>query len=147
MWIWAFEIFERAWKLCRGVCEYALGQGVQGEIALEQGEEDARLIDDPSLDPHDDEEERSEDEGEDEAIRVGRLLLRQFHHNSYHLFSRLKAVRRGTGGALTDKELKELIGKSWRLGSIGGVATEAKWWNDLARTWGIVIPMEDEDGE
>lgn len=127
--------------MCRGVCEYALGQGVQGEIALDHGEEDARLIDDDSLNV--DEEHEEDEEREDEAIRVGRLLLRQFHHNSYHLYNRLKAVRRGTGGPLTEKELKELIGKSWRLGSIGGVATEAKWWNDLAKTWGVVIDEED----
>jgi hypothetical protein len=43
---------------------------------------------------------------------------------------------------LTEKELRELIGKSWRLGNIGGAAVEAKWWNDMARTWAIVLDEE-----
>ena len=145
MWLWAFELLERAWRLCRGVCEYALGQGNVGDVRLEGGEEDARLIDPHSvLDSTDGEADSEEDEDgvgagrEDEAIRVGRLLVRQFHHNTYHLHSRLKSVRRGTGGKLTETELKELCGKSWRWSRLGDTA-EGKWWIDLATIWGVSL--------
>ena len=147
MWIWAFELVERAWRLCRGVCEYALGQGQIGDLRLEEeGEEDARLIDTSDFDVagregDDNDSDDGEDDGEgreDEAIRVGRLLLRQFHHNTYHLHARLKGVRRGTGGRLTETELKELCGKSWRWSNVSDTA-EGKWWIDIARTWGIAL--------
>lgn len=137
MWVWAFELIERAWQLCRGVCEYALGQGNVGDVRLDEGEEDARLIDTDSIvDSAGDDEGNGE--GEDEAIRVGRLLVRQFHHNTYHLHSRLRSVRRGTGGPLTESELKELCGKGWRWSSVGGTV-EGKWWINVARTWGIAL--------
>jgi hypothetical protein len=143
MWLWAFELIERAWKLCRGVCEYALGQGNVGEVRLEDGEEDARLIEDvdsPSSGSEDGEQSDVDagDEREDEAIRVGRLLLRQFHHNTYHLHKQLRKVRKGAGGPLTEAELKELCGKSWRWRSVGD-SVEGRWWSGLARTWGLVI--------
>jgi hypothetical protein len=149
MWLWAFELLERAWRLCRGVCEYALGQGNVGDVRLEEGEEDARLIDPHSYLDSTSDTEGEDDDGEDEedgpgagredeAIRVGRLLVRQFHHNTYHLHSRLKSVRRGTGGKLTEAELKELCGKSWRWSSVSDSA-EGKWWIDLARMWGVSL--------
>lgn len=142
LWVWAFEVLERAWNLCKGVCEYALGQGNVGDIALSEGEEDARLIDDQapgdSLIDDEDEDEREGSASEAEAVRVGRLLLRQFHHNTYHLHARLQAVRRGTGGPLTETEVRELVGRSWRLGRLLG-SDEGRWWNSLATTWGIAM--------
>jgi hypothetical protein len=41
-----FGLARAPFPLCKGVCEYALGQGNVGDIALSEGEEDARLIDD-----------------------------------------------------------------------------------------------------
>ena len=147
MWLWAFELIERAWKLCRGVCEYALGQGNIGEVRLGEGEEDARLIGD-GLESDGDEDaeasddaEAAEDEREDEAVRVGRLLVRQFHHNTYHLHKQLRKTRERAGGPLNEAELKDLCGKSWRWRSVGDSA-EGRWWSDLARTWDYVL--EDE---
>jgi hypothetical protein len=145
MWLWAFELIERAWKLCRGVCEYALGQGNVGDVRLGEGEEDARLIGDDRPDSDDSEDEDGDgdesdvdDGSEDEAVRVGRLLLRQFHHNTYHLHKQLRKVRKGAGGALTEAELKELCGKTWRWRNVGD-SVEGRWWCDLARTWGLVL--------
>lgn len=83
-WLFAFEVFERCWSLCVGVCEYATGRGRVGEIALKDGEDDARLLGPEDLLIGDD----GEAVAEDEAVRRGRLILRQFWHQTYHSSSR-----------------------------------------------------------
>ena len=149
----AFELLERVWALCVGVCDYAIGRGRgngedygHGSIRIdgvddasgERGEEDARLLD------HVDEDTLEEVGEEDQAIRTGRLLLRQLQHDSFHLHARLRAViirSAGDGDMLTEAQLRELCGTRWSFfgGSVGGTA-EGKWWNDLARVWGLTAP-------
>ena len=60
LWVYAFELLERMWQLCSGVCEYAIGKGNVGygpialgpdELGQEgsgegEGEEDARMLGD-----------------------------------------------------------------------------------------------------
>ena len=149
----AFEMLERIWRLCVGVCDYAIGRGRgdgyghgHGPIRIDgvegRGDEDARLLDSV------DEDTLGEDGDEDQAIRTGRLLLRQLQHDSFHLHARLKAVasKSGKGEMLTEAQCRELCGARWSVwgGSVGGTA-EGKWWNDLARVWGLIQePSEDE---
>jgi len=104
-----------------------------GEVALEEGEEDARLLGDEEEEEEDQDQAEEEDggEGEDEAVRRGRLILRQLHHNSFHLHVRLKEVHKGTG-ELTESEVRSLTGKRWF-----GAGSEARFWIDLARRWGM----------
>ena len=142
-----------------GVCEFAVGRGRVGEVRLDEGEEG-----DPLFGEYDDsppelgtistlsraqrgmengdesEDELENDVGEDEAIRRGRLVVRQFHHHTYHLYGRLRHLRRGDGGAdLTEAEVRELCGVSrWTLfGGSPGTTQEGRWWISLARRWGI----------
>lgn len=144
LWMLAFELLERVWRLCVGVCEYAIGRGRVGDIRIGEdegqvsGEEDARLL-------RDMEEPDGFDGGEeDEAVRKGRLILRQFQHNSYHLHARLREVTKGDlTGRLTEAQLRELCGTRWNMfgGKVGSTA-EGRLWSHLARVWG----MTSEDG-
>ncbi|WVQ97265.1 hypothetical protein IAU59_004376 [Kwoniella sp. CBS 9459] len=195
-WLLAFELLERAWKLCVGMCEFAVGRGRvgdfedgEGQLRLDEGEEDARLLGDvdesdqgdlidsqplANIDTHqdfvdgDDELEQDEDTEEDEAIRQGRLLLRQLHHNTYHLHHQLKAVlasrsrssssSSGSGSGsvnggsqtapLREAELKQLTGSSarWPFGSglSGGRGSEVAFWKDISRVWGLTFESESE---
>lgn len=131
-------MFSSFWALCVGVCEYAVGRGRVGEIHLEEGDEDARLL------PRDLED--IEDEGilatqveEDGAVRRGRLILRQLYHSTYHLHARMVQVvvngRRGK--QIGDKEVKELTGTKLFVS-----AEEVKFWRDLARHWDLVVEPE-----
>ncbi|WVW82422.1 hypothetical protein I302_104432 [Kwoniella bestiolae CBS 10118] len=151
-WLLAFELFERAWKLCMGVCEFAVGRGRVGEeghLRLDEGEEDARLLDEEdeiiSIPPG--EENEIDEEPEDEAIRRGRLILRQLYHNTYHLHSRLKDIidarPRGEGSRaapLNQGEVKQLVGGRWPLGGSGG---EEQFWVDIARMWGMTVDIDE----
>ena len=137
LWLLAFEIMERVWRLCVGVCEYAIGRGrVEGEIKLDDGDEDAEPLLDTdavpdAVDPDDTIPE------EDEAIRRARLILRQLHHHSFHLYKRLSEVfqhRSARAVDLSAAELKQLTGKS-----IGGAqASDRRFWQSLARRWGML---------
>lgn len=144
-----------------GMCEYAIGRGGSvgddgvGQVRLDEGEEDARLLggDDDDFDLDHEDGERGENDQEmggdereneeDHALRTGRLILRQFHHNSYHLHNRLTSVMKGNTlrEGLTESELKELIGKKWTWGDVRG-SQEGKFWSDLAMTWGLVLGDE-----
>ncbi|WWC99799.1 hypothetical protein V866_006707 [Kwoniella sp. B9012] len=152
-WLLAFELLERAWKLCMGVCDFAVGRGnvgEQGHFRLDEGEEDARLLDE------DDEiisdlggEEEIDEDPEDEAIRRGKLILRQLHHNTYHLHSKLRktmdARPRGETSrtaALNQTEVRQLVGSKWPLGGSGG---EGQFWKDIARVWGMTVDIEEQD--
>ncbi|ORX36087.1 hypothetical protein BD324DRAFT_630100 [Kockovaella imperatae] len=162
LWLVAFELLEKVWRLCVGVCEFAVGRGSVGDIRLEAGEENDPLFGEYDESPpeigtlanlgniaaegsdyNDDGAEGdglSTDVGEEESIRRGRLVLRQFHHQSYHFYRRLKQLRRGDGGdGLTEAELRELCGTSrWTIwGGDPGSTVEGKWWTALARRWGI----------
>ncbi len=139
LWMIAFELLERLWKLCVGVCEYAIGRGQVGEDRIDEdeeygeGEEDGRLLGDA------DEEVVNADEDEDESVRKGRLILRQFQHNSYHLHARLKTATKGMRGeTLTEAQLRELCGTKWSVFG-GGLSQTAEgiWWNNLSRVWGL----------
>ncbi|WWC58490.1 uncharacterized protein I303_101033 [Kwoniella dejecticola CBS 10117] len=151
-WLLAFEVMERAWKLCVGVCEFAVGRGRVGEeghLRLDEGEEDARLLggeEEIITTPPGGEEEEEDNEPEDEAIRRGRLILRQMHHETYHLHSRLKEViesrPRGEGSRmspLTQSELRLLVGSRWPLSGQG----ESQFWSDIATVWGMTIDDTD----
>ncbi|WVR05979.1 hypothetical protein IAU60_003007 [Kwoniella sp. DSM 27419] len=149
-WLLAFEVISRVWQVCVGVCEFAVGKGRvggEGHVRLDEGEEDARLLgadDQLSLNPPDD--ESADDETvEDEAVRRGRLILRQLHHNTYHLHSQLMEVLSKRTNSpetesvpLTRAELKRLVGSKW---SLRGSREEERFWSDLARVWGMI----DED--
>lgn len=147
-WLLAFDVFSRAWNLCAGVCAYAVGTGAagsgQGEIALDEGEEDARLLPDGEdmLDDGLTEEEDGPDasKDEDEAVRRGRLLLRQFHHNTYHLHARLRTVLGRTRPAnLSRTHLRELC-----RARIFSKADEAVFWRILAERWGFIDGGHDD---
>ncbi|WVF70901.1 hypothetical protein IAT40_005696 [Kwoniella sp. CBS 6097] len=161
-WLLAFEVLERAWKLCVGVCEFAVGKGRvgdgdEGHLRLDEGEEDARLLGEYGNDA-----DEEDDEDEDEAIRRGRLILRQLHHNTYHLHHQLKAVltsrnsnsNSNSNGSnvsqtapLREVEIKQLVGSSgrWSFGVGGSVGGEVAFWKDLSRVWGMT--SEDEPDE
>ncbi|OCF45353.1 hypothetical protein I317_00876 [Kwoniella heveanensis CBS 569] len=181
-WLLAFEILERAWKLCVGVCEFAVGRGRVGEtdeghLRLDEGEEDARLLDDVDVDVedgepdlidsqpranNDDDDGEAEEDKEDEAIRRGRLILRQLHHNTYHLHHQLRAILASRSdisqtAPLKEAEIKQLIGDSvgrwsWAFaggGSIGGGGSgaEVAFWKDVSRVWGLTSEFESEAGD
>ena len=153
IWLFFFELCERAYALCKGVCEYALGVAPVGYIRLDNGEEDARLLDSPGLagvaeaELQDEEEENELDESrpksdsEDEAVRVGRLLLRQFHHNTYHLYKRLRKVHSSSAKPLTEPELRVLCKKDWSWGPIAQ-KPESRWWIALAHVWGVALVQD-----
>ncbi|ORY33712.1 hypothetical protein BCR39DRAFT_518735 [Naematelia encephala] len=174
-WLVAFELFERVWRLCVGMCEYAIGRGrvigdhdislEDDDLTLEDGEEDARvLVGDDIEDAVDEEEEEEEDQGgyneedrllpgdeaeeqRDEAVRTGRLVLKQLWHNSYHLYATLSNVRRKSGREeseeLSEAELRELVGGKW-FGNIQETE-KAIFWRNLANTWRITADEDEQD--
>lgn len=162
MWLLAFELYERLYKLCVGVCEFATGRGYTsdpdhpslggGPIRLGDGEEDARLLDLEDVEDAEGSVAQTETAvsqpghtEEDEAVRIGILMLRQLHHHTYHLHHKLKMVRKSLHGAeLTQDELKELIGKKITWGGDLRQSVQGKWWIDLARTWDVVVTGDDE---
>jgi len=154
LWMMAFEMLERVWRLCVAVCEYAIGRGdvgsVGGDRAIRidedegEGGEDARLLGEVDEDVLIGEER--DGDGEDEAVRRGRLILRQLQHNSYHLHGRLRGVAKGSvGERLTEAQMRELCGTRWSMlgGGVGDTA-EGQWWNDLAGVWGLTSGDGDE---
>lgn len=153
----AFELLERVWKLCVGVCEYAIGRGrvgdsggsirIDGDIGEGDGEEDARLLGEVDADDLVREDEEGDEGDEEQAVRRGRLILRQLQHKSYHLHRRLiAATKENKGETLTEAQLRELCGTRWSLfsGNLAGTV-EGKWWNDLARVWGLTRVAENDD--
>jgi hypothetical protein len=131
---------DRVWTICAGVCEYAVGRGRVGAGALsvgpDEGDENTQLL------PDDEGEE--EDKEEDEAVRRGRLILRQLHHNTFHLHASLVASRvgDGAGGMLSLKQVREVTGK-WIVKE-----DEARFYSDLAGRWKVGAGAEaGDDGE
>ncbi|WRT64258.1 uncharacterized protein IL334_001189 [Kwoniella shivajii] len=147
-WLLAFELLEQAWKLCVGVCQFAVGKGrvgEEGQFRLDEGEEDASLLgSEDDFGPETVEEQDQIDEHqEDEAIRRGKLILRQLHHNTYHLDAKLRSVlgSRPRGDAfrtasLNVAEIRELVGRKWHL---GGPEGEDQFWLDVSGKWGMTI--------
>jgi hypothetical protein len=174
-WLLAFDVFSKAWELCVGVCEYAVGRGSVGVIALREAEEDAALLgddlqglmeeyegDDDGHDGHynpdnhhnhhnnpysrDSQGGQGTDAGtgvgaerairkEDEAVRRGRLILRQLHHQTFHLHARLVDVvgpRSTRKQELDEGEVRALLG-----GRVFGGQGEGAFWRDVARVWGV----------
>lgn len=142
----AYNFVEKVWQICYGVCGFGLALG-QGAVRLEDGEEDARLLDNEGLTLEDEVGEGEVGEGssgeDDEAVQRGRIILRQLQHHTLHLYKRLRAVHKGAE-ELKEAELRELCGysnrwfRSSRLGE-----EEARFWVDLASRWGISHPSHD----
>lgn len=157
MWLIVFEMLERIWNLCVGVCEFALGRGQVGHIALDDDDIDqdsarhllgADLVgdEDDEEDDDDDDEPLSGDRVPDDLARRGRLILDQFHHNAYHLYARLVSQAAGNW-ELTDADVRQLTGAS-RLSPWGGrESTEGRYWLALARAWNVEPSVADEGSE
>lgn len=143
-----------------GVCEFAVGRGnVGGQggngVRLGDDEEEEQLLDNAGeedlldlLEEAGDEaatvqEESAPEAEEDEAVRQGRLVLRQLFHHTYHLHSHLLSVLNGRPrgersiGQLTDLEVKTLSGR-W------AGAQDAIFWRGVARRWGAVVDLDEE---
>jgi hypothetical protein len=134
-WITFYDLFDKVYTICAGVCEYAVGRGQVGSISLQgdgdgdrrgQGheEEDELLQNEDEVDNDDEEDER---EGNEETRR-GQMILRRFYHHSYHLRALLDTVHT-SGEVMTMGQVRELTGK-WRV-----TGDEYKFWSDLARRW------------
>lgn len=161
-WLIIYELLEKVWKVCVGVCEFAVGRGnvgVQGGggggVRLSGDEEEEQLLENAGegdlldlLEEAGDEagtvqEESAPEAEEDEAVRQGRLVLRQLFHHTYHLHSHLLSVlnSRPRGersiGQLTDLEVKTLSGR-W------AGAQDAMFWRGLARRWGAIVDLDEE---
>ena len=105
----------------------------------DEGEEDARLLGDVD-------EGDVYAEEEDEAVRRGRLVARQFWHNTYHLHTRLSGVVAGSG-RLTENQLRVLCGARWTpFARAVGETDEGRWWGHLARRWGLIAGEEEDNG-
>ncbi|KIY32885.1 cytoplasmic protein [Cryptococcus gattii E566] len=161
-WLIIYELLEKVWKVCVGVCEFAVGRGnvgVQGGggggVRLPDDEEEEQLLENAGegdlldlLEEAGDEagtvqEESAPEAEEDEAVRQGRLVLRQLFHHTYHLHSHLLSVlnSRPRGersiGQLTDLEMKTLSGR-W------AGAQDAAFWRGVARRWGAIVDLDEE---
>ncbi|KAL7424800.1 hypothetical protein Q5752_000484 [Cryptotrichosporon argae] len=143
LWLLVYLVAERAWALCVGVAEYAIGKGRVGAV---------RLGDETLLGDAEGEEEAEEDAGADtdtdtdtdDASRRGREILRRLEHQTHHVFLRLAEVRAaaarsgsgtandsGSGGrkhALSDAEL--------RLLGVKRQTAEGRFWDGAAGAWG-----------
>ncbi|ODN91998.1 hypothetical protein L198_05670 [Cryptococcus wingfieldii CBS 7118] len=152
-WLIIYQVLERAWNLCKGVCEFAVGQGaLGGPIQLADGEEEARLLENDTeddlldllseADEHEREVQVSHQEPEAEPTRQGRLILRQLVHNSYHTHTRLSSVlsARPRGeqsiGQLTEQEVRELAGR-W------AGKDDVRFWRGIARGWSAVLDLDE----
>jgi hypothetical protein len=159
MWLVVFEMFERLWHLCVGLCEFTIGRGNVGAIALEDDEHAVLLRVEPADDDDTTTVPDTEADGESdsdavggaradvdidltEAIRRGRLILDQLHHNAHHLYARLLTTAAGSW-ELSDDSLRTLTGSS-RLSWGGRTASDSRFWLALARTWNVEPTTETE---
>ncbi|OXG73593.1 cytoplasmic protein [Cryptococcus neoformans var. grubii Br795] len=158
-WLVIYELLEKVWKVCVGVCEFAAGRGnigmQGGGVRLQDGEEEEQLLDNAGEDDLLDLLEEAGDEAatvqgdsapepeEDEAVRQGTLILRQLFHHTYHLHSHLLSVLNGrprgerSMGQLSDLEVKTLSGR-W------AGAQDAMFWRGVARRWGSIVDLDEE---
>ena len=127
-WITFYDLFDKVYSICAGVCEYAVGRGQVGislsgdnhsRQGLGEGEEEELLQD---------AEGNEEGEGEADEAKKGQMILRQFYHHSYHLGALLDNITT-PGEAMTMGKVRELTGK-WRV-----TGEEYKFWSDLAKRW------------
>jgi hypothetical protein len=133
-WITIYDLVDRVWIICAGVCEYAVGRGQVGQISLGDGEDDSLLPGD-----QDEDDEMDEGEGQEENVRRGRMILRQLYHQTYHLHARLSDIQaegqaegQGQGeGGLTVGQVRQLSGK-WMVKS-----EDTQFWMDLSRHWEV----------
>jgi hypothetical protein len=136
-WITFYDLFDRIYSMCAGVCEYAVGRGQVGiSLGDDSRQGDGRGLDgeDESLLQREDEVGNEEDEGEEggnEESRRGQMILRRVYHHSYHLRALLDTVHT-SGEVMTMGQVRELTGK-WRV-----TGEEYKFWSDLARRWEAV---------
>lgn len=132
-WLTLYGLLDTFWAVCAGVCEYAVGRGRVGAIALsssratEQGDEDARLLHGDDDDGESINALAGERESDEMATR-GRLIMRQLYHNTHHLHARLREVDIGAGD-LTSRQARELTGQ-WVVSK-----DEIQFWTTLARHW------------
>lgn len=138
-WMTLYDLMDRVWSLCTGVCEYAVGKGRVGEISLgldrdrdyggegdRDGEEDARLLDDQDIQ---DGQEEGDMEMESE-VGKGRMIMRQLYHNTHHLHQRLQDLSLDDGG-ITKGQARRLTGQ-WIVSE-----DDIRFWTDLRCRWGI----------
>lgn len=139
-WITFYDLVDRVWSVCTGVCEYAIGKGRIGGISLPEeqhgGDEGVRLIDGNC-----DGDEIQEDVDMDMGSQVGRgrMIIRQLYHNTHHLHQRLAQIqsdidlaeRNGNGSGVTKSHVRWL-GRQWIVG-----IDDIRFWNDLARRLGF----------
>ena len=127
-WITFYDLFDKVYSICAGVCEYAVGRGQVGislggdshsRQGLGEGEDEGLLQD---------AEGNDEGDGEADEAKRGQTILRQFYHHSYHLGALLDNVTT-PGEAITMGQVRELTGK-WRV-----TGDEYKFWSDLAGHW------------
>lgn len=127
-WITFYDLFDKVYSICAGVCEYAVGRGQVGislpgdshsRQGLCEGEEEELLQD---------AEGNEEGEGEADEAKRGQMILRQFYHHSYHLGALLEDIPK-PGEAMTMGKVRELTGK-WRV-----TGDDYKFWSDLAGHW------------
>lgn len=160
LWLLVFEVLERLWNLCVGVCEFAIGRGRVGAIALEEDEDTLQHLlsadGRPELDEVGDDDDNAQDlpnlaTADDEPIqddtaRRGRLILGQLRHNTHHLYARLLAVAAGKW-ELSDADLRELTGASRLSPWSGRGSVDSRFWLALARTWNVepVAEPAEED--
>ena len=135
-WITFYDLYNKVYTICAGVCEYAVGRG---QVGISLGDDNhSRQGDGRGLDGEEDsllqrEDEEDEDEGEEggnEETRRGQLILKRFHHHSYHLRALLDTVHT-SGEVMTTGQVRELTGK-WRVSG-----EEYTFWSDLARRWEV----------
>ncbi|WVN85166.1 uncharacterized protein L203_100311 [Cryptococcus depauperatus CBS 7841] len=146
-WLLVYEVLERIWRVCVGVCGFAVGHGnVEGELRLEDGAEDARLLSSAREEDLLDllSEAASEENttlnvtSEDELARQGRLILRQLFHNTHHFYVHLLSVlasrpkEQQSIGQLNDAEVKELT-------SLWDGKLEVVFWREITRRWGVLF--------
>ena len=128
-WITFYDLFDKVYSICAGVCEYAVGRGQVGislpgdshsRQGLGEGEEEAELLQNDDVDDG--------EGGEGNEAKRGQMILRQFYHHSYHLGALLDNITT-PGEAVTMGQVRELTGK-WRV-----TGDESKFWSDLAKRW------------
>ena len=140
-WITFYNLYDKVYSICAGVCEYAVGRGQagislghdshsrQGDGRGLDGEEADGLLQNDNEDEDEDEDDNEEDEREgNEETRRGQMILRRFYHHSYHLRALLDTVHT-SGEVMTMGQVRELTGK-WRV-----TGDEFKFWSDLAKRW------------
>jgi hypothetical protein len=136
-WITFYDLYNKVYTICAGVCEYAVGRGQVGSISLQGdslGQGDGRGLDEEEEDgllQNQDEDDNDNEEDErkgNEETRRGQMILRRFYHHSYHLRALLDTVHT-SGEVMTMGQVRELTGK-WRV-----TGDEYKFWSDLARRW------------